>query len=204
MAREGSVSRWIDKLKIGDSAAAEELWKRYFDSLVRLARQKLAGARRGMADEEDVALSAFKSLCMGLREGRFSDLADRDSLWRLLVVITARKACDQRMHEQRQKRGTGKVHGQASGHRSAESSEPGLDIEQLISGEPTPEFAVLMDEQCERLLEALGSDELRSVALWKMEGYTNDEIAAKLGCVTRSVERKISLIRKKWVHASSA
>ena len=32
-----------------------------------------------------------------------------------------------------------------------------------------------------------------------MEGYTNEEIARELGCVTRSVERKLNVIRKAWL-----
>lgn len=39
---------------------------------------------------------------------------------------------------------------------------------------------------------------LRSVATWKLEGYTDAEIAARLGCVTRTVERKLARIRSIW------
>ena len=58
-------------------------------------------------------------------------------------------------------------------------------------------MAELADE-CQRLLDSLGSAELAQVALWKMEGYANEEIAAKLGCVPRTVERKLRLIRSLW------
>jgi DNA-directed RNA polymerase specialized sigma24 family protein len=39
---------------------------------------------------------------------------------------------------------------------------------------------------------------LQDVATWKLEGYTNDEIAARLGCVTSTVERKLARIRTMW------
>lgn len=55
-----------------------------------------------------------------------------------------------------------------------------------------------MAEECQRLLDSLGDETLRNVALWKMEGYTNDEIAERLGCVTRTVERKLEMIRERW------
>ena len=98
---EGSVTRWLHELVAGDQAAAQELWNRYFQRLVGLARSKLRGAPRRAADEEDVALSAFDSFCRGAEQGRFPRLDDRDNLWRLLVVITERKACDLVQHEGR-------------------------------------------------------------------------------------------------------
>ena len=91
----GSVTRWIGDLKAGDGAAAAALWERYFDRLVRLARKRLASRAGGVEDEEDAALSAFESFCAGLARGRFTELGDRDDLWKLLVVITARKAAAQ-------------------------------------------------------------------------------------------------------------
>ena len=39
--RQGSVSHWIGALKIGDTDAAQHLWERYLDALVRLARAKV-------------------------------------------------------------------------------------------------------------------------------------------------------------------
>jgi hypothetical protein len=39
---------------------------------------------------------------------------------------------------------------------------------------------------------------LRSVALWKMEGFTNREIAGRLGCVEHTVERKLRVVRQIW------
>ena len=87
----GSITRCVADLKGGDHAAAQVLWERYFDRLVRLARRRLAISRRtgADADEEDAALSAFDSFCAGLAGGRFPRLEDRDDLWGLLVVITA-------------------------------------------------------------------------------------------------------------------
>ena len=87
-----SVSQWIDGLKAGDEAAAAKLWQRYFRRLVGLARKKLGDSPRRVADEEDVAISAFQSFCQRAKEDRFPDLLDRDDLWHLIVRITERKA----------------------------------------------------------------------------------------------------------------
>ena len=63
---------------------------------------------------------------------------------------------------------------------------------------PTPELAAAVGEQCARLLDLLDDASLRTVALLKLEGHTNEEIAAKLDRVTTTVERKLARIRKKW------
>src|SRR5262249_5902247 len=107
MSSDGSVTRWFDPLQAGDPAAAQQLWERYFRRMVNLARKKLQGLPRRAADEEDVALSAFDSFCRGAEAGRFPQLLDRDSLWRLLVTLTVRKAAHLRRDESRLKRGGG-------------------------------------------------------------------------------------------------
>jgi DNA-directed RNA polymerase specialized sigma24 family protein len=53
-------------------------------------------------------------------------------------------------------------------------------------------------EECRRLLDRLGDAELLAIALWKMEGYGNEEIAARLGCVPRTVGRRLEVIRTLW------
>ncbi|HEX9359606.1 MAG TPA: ECF-type sigma factor [Streptosporangiaceae bacterium] len=196
MTSEGSVSSWIDQLKAGNHAAAQPLWERYFLRLVGLARTKLPEGQRRAADEEDVALSAFDSFCRGAVAGRFPQLTDRDDLWRLLVTLTARKAFDQVRDEYRLKRGGGAVLGQSALRPAGEEAEPGF--EWFVGREPTPEAAAMVAEECRRLLACLKTDELRTIALWKMEGYTNEEIAAKLDCAPSTVERKLQRIRAQW------
>jgi hypothetical protein len=69
----------------------------------------------------------------------------------------------------------------------------------LVSREPTPEFAALVAEQSRRLLDRPGDDALRQIALWRMEGYANDEIAGQLGYARRTVARRLELIRTLWL-----
>ena len=203
MSPGGSVSHWIGQLKAGDQTAAQELWTRYFTQLVGLARHKLRGSRRRVADEEDVALSAFDSFCDGARRGRFPQLRDRNNLWALLVVITLRKAYDLVKYERRQKRGGGAVRGESAlvGPPGASAGAAGLD--QVLGRAPTPEVVAQAAENLERLLARLDTEVLRPVAVWKLEGYTNAEIAAKLGCVEGTVERKLRVIRSLWKQESS-
>jgi DNA-directed RNA polymerase specialized sigma24 family protein len=70
---------------------------------------------------------------------------------------------------------------------------------QVIGPEPSPEFAAMVAEECGRLLDGLPDESLRTVALMKMEGYTNDEIADRLDCGPRTVTRKLNIIRTAWL-----
>ena len=193
-ADHGSVTHWIGDLKVGDLAAAQPLWERYFGKLVVLAPAKLRGLRKAGADEdeEDAALSAFNSFCAGAARGKFPKLDDREDLWKLLVVITARKAFAQVGRERRLKRG--------GGRKAAETDREGGGLELIAGHERTPEFAAMVAEEFRRLLDALPDDGLRDVALRRMEGYTCDEIADHLGCARRTVARRLDLIRKTWSH----
>jgi len=146
-----------------------------------------------LADEEDVVQSAFHSFFRGVTRGRFPQLEDRDNLWRLLVVITARKALDQVARERSQKRGGGTGR---DGSRISPEADPA--VEQIVGDEPTPEFAAQVAEEYQRLLDRLPEDSLRQVAVWKMEGLTNDEIAGRLDCSKRTVARKLETIRIIW------
>jgi RNA polymerase sigma factor (sigma-70 family) len=195
MSSEGSVTRWVTALKGGDLTAAQPLWERYYRQLISLARQKLHAARRREADEEDVVQSAFHSFFRGVARGRFPQLHDRDNLWRLLVVLTARKALDQLAREHRKRRGGGTAAG-PSRIDPGEGDEAAL--EEVVGAEPTPEFAAQVAEQYQLLLDRLGDDTLRRVAVWKMEGLTNDEVAGRLDCSKRTVARKLETIRVIW------
>lgn len=196
MPADNLNTSWIGQLKGGDPAAAQKLFEAYFQQLCRFAQRKLGSAPRRVADEEDVVLSAFNSFCLGAAQGKFPQLNDRDDLWKLLVTITARKALRQAQHARRQKRGGGKVRGE-SAFLGAEASEH-HGIDQIVGREPTPAFAAELTEEFQRLLDRLGDETLRRIAVLKMQGYTNQQIAAQLGCALRSVERKLNGIRKIW------
>lgn len=196
MSSAGSITFWLDQLKAGTPDAVQPIWNRYFAQLVRLARRRLEGAPRAAADEDDIALSAFKSFCHAVEKGRYPNLQDRDDLWKLLAVIAERKAFNLRRDQARLKRGGGMAAIDIDGDM------PGLG--DLPGSEPTPFFAAVMAEECARLLALLGSETLRQVALDKMEGFGNEEIAGRRGMALRTVERKLALIRQMWEQVAPA
>src|SRR5262249_16168581 len=151
MSSPGSVTTWIEELRAGNRDAAQRLWERYFPQLVRLARRKLAGLPLRVADDEDVALSAFDSFFRGLEQGRFPHLDDRDNLWALLVVITARKAIDLRVHETRQKRGGGTTRGESVLDELFANEDEEGGIARVVGAEPTPALAAQVAEEFQLL-----------------------------------------------------
>lgn len=194
---EGSVSRVIRRFHEGDPAAFEDLWGRFFARLVAVARRQLPRRGPAGADEEDVALSAFKSFHRRARRGDFPRLGDRDDLWVQLVTLTRQKAIDLRRREQAQKRGGDRV------VREADLDGPGdPDREAGLAGlagrDPDPAFAALMAEQCRLRLEQLGDETLRQVALAKLGLATHQEIAERFGRSLSWVNRKLDLIRSIW------
>jgi RNA polymerase sigma factor (sigma-70 family) len=186
-AMSASVTTWIGKLKAGEPHAADQLWQRYYARLVSLARRKLGELPRRASDEEDVVVSAFHSFCQAVEAGRFPALDNRDDLWQILVMHTARKAVDERRYQARQKR--------------AGSLAADVTIEDVVGDEPEPEFAARVAEELQRLLGSLDEELLRTIALRKLAGYTNAEIAQELDWSLRTVERKLGVIRALWAES---
>src|SRR6516162_8561989 len=178
-----SITRLMRAVQEGSSSAVRPLLAAYFDRLVHLARKRLQNLSGLGGYDEDVALRSFHSVYQRLRDpARPLDLSGRDDLWRLLATRTISRAIDLiRRHR------PGEVPG-----------DP--DVAQLLSREPTPQEAAEVADECRRLLDSLPEPDLRQIALWKVEGYTNEEIAARLDCVPRTIERKVSRIRLLWKH----
>jgi RNA polymerase sigma factor (sigma-70 family) len=190
MPNSGNVTSWMHGLRVKDQAAAQNLWEVYFRRLVGLARARLSGRPRGLDEPEDIALSAFNSFCCGVAKGRFPRLNDRHDLWQVLMSLTARKTINSIRREAAAKRDAGAL-------ASFDTAVMG----RLIAKEPTASFAASVAEECRRLLETLDGEEMRTIALCKLEGYTNRQIAKIIGKSLATVERKLKIIRQKWQEA---
>ncbi len=192
---DSSAARWIQRVSDGDELAVEKLWSIYFERLVYLAHGRLCSKLRRVVDAEDIALSAFHSFCRGVEQKRFPSLSDKDSLWRLLVTITLHKTLRAIRDQGRIKRG-----GQFKELAGISSDTDVVSaIQNVVSQEPSPEFAIEVAEQYTIYINALNDSELARIAHWKMEGYSNREVANMLDKSERTVERKLQLIRKIWV-----
>lgn len=192
-----SVTMWIGELKNGGDGAPQKLWERYFSQLIRVAAMKLGSAPRRIADEEDVVVSVFDSLCRGAAAGRFRELQDRDDLWKLLTAIVGMKAVDQLRRQTAKKRGGRNVRGE-SVFVGANADQLGA-LNQVLGNEPTPEFLLSMEEQQTAMFQLLPDKSLQKVARLRFEGYSNEEIAYELDTSLRTVERKLRVIREIWM-----
>jgi RNA polymerase sigma factor (sigma-70 family) len=110
------------------------------------------------------------------------EVAGREELWRLLAARTISRGIDLIRR-----------------HRPAKVLADD-EVAQLLTREPTPSEAAELADECRRMLDSLKEPELRQIALWKVEGYTHEEIAARLDCVPRTIDRKVSRIRQLWKH----
>jgi len=195
---EEPITDLLVALRDGQSEAADRLWSIYYHLMCELADRRIGKMPNQLVDQEDVALSAFKSFCVGVREGRFPTLKDREGLWPLLIALTMRKTVDAIRYETRQKRGGGKA-GKSLGMAKLDRT---VDVLSSVSEEPRPEVTTEIHDLLQRLLQNLrqmGDDRLEEIVQWRIAGYSNQEIAGKLGCVVRTVERKIRLIEDCWL-----
>jgi DNA-directed RNA polymerase specialized sigma24 family protein len=188
---------WIHEAQAGCDSAASSLWVRYHRKMMELARLRLNGAARRVADEEDVVVAAFQSFLCRTRKGGYPQLRSRGELWKLLATITAHKALNLIRNEKSAKRGGGRHVGEPLAADEAHSIIEAT-LANLASVEPSPEFLVMMADSYDHLLSALRDDELRAIARAKLQGMSNDEIAQQVQRSVPTVERRLRLIRDAW------
>jgi DNA-directed RNA polymerase specialized sigma24 family protein len=198
MSPGGSVSTWISQLKAGDEAALGKLHTRYWPLLVGLARRKLHGAPCRAADEEDVAQQALWEIYQGLRGGRLARLSSRHHLLALLTHVIACRASNQVKHELGvRKRGAGRVRGERVLDGPADSGDTRRGLQQVEDPGPSPQEIALLHESYQRYVGGL-PEKLRPFAELYLASLTHQEIADRLGCTGRTVDRKIALILARW------
>jgi RNA polymerase sigma factor (sigma-70 family) len=197
MSSPGSITLLTAQLRSSDpiirNAAAEQIWQRHFPNLLALVCQHLDERVRRREDEQDILQTMYASFCVRMQRGDFS-LGSREDLWLLLVTITLNKT---RKAAARQRRHCRDYRREVADAGVAEDASPNEALAQMEDDAPTPADAAELTEELQRRLTVLPQP-LQQIALWKFEGYTNEEIAGRLGCTVRTVERKLQLIREQW------
>jgi DNA-directed RNA polymerase specialized sigma24 family protein len=114
-----------------------------------------------------------------------------------LKMLTERKAANQVKRQVARKRGSGKVRGE-SGFDRPDGAASDAGIQGVAGKAPCPATLGELKEGFYTMLASLEDETLQNIAIWSMEGYSNQEIATRIGRSLSSVDRKLKLIRDKW------
>ncbi|MCA8999965.1 MAG: sigma-70 family RNA polymerase sigma factor [Planctomycetaceae bacterium] len=183
----------LRRIKSADEAALQQFWEMKSDAFLRFAEQVFRGTTHIARDEEGAVQSALLSLWKGLREDRF-EFEDESGLLRIMLTIIRRKVIKQMRHAHRQRRGGGLDHVPLYG--ATNDGEPVA----IADDDLRPDELVEAKEEHARLFLVLGEAELRRIAILKLEGHTDQEIADALGRSRATIARKLRLIRETWVN----
>ncbi|PHS03381.1 MAG: hypothetical protein COA78_17930 [Blastopirellula sp.] len=188
MSEQGTITRWIFNLAEDNDEAVCRIWQQYFSQLVQLARKQLNGRQWGGVDEEDVALSALDAFITQHNAGKYPDIQGRDDVWKLLAVITRRKALNVIRSEMSQRRGGGKQTNLSDA------------LMQSFEAGPSPLQAAELLDEARRLIDHTldGRSNLQVIATRKLQGANNTELAEELKVSRRTIERKLEVIRMLW------
>ena len=192
MSSIGSLTLCIQNLRSTDvhtrNEAAKIIWDRFAARLQALARRHLDNRIRRREDEHDILQSMYASFCVGQREGNASP-ASREELWRLLVRITLCKVVNTANRNYAARRDIRRE------HASSPTLFPLWMLDHVDRAQVDPEERLIVLEELDRLLQRL-PEKLRQIVVWKVEGFTNAEIARQLNCTVRLIELRMQLTRK--------
>ena len=199
MSSIGSLTLCVHHLRSPDcrerDEAARVIWDRFASRLQSLVRRHLDNRIRRREDEQDILQSMYSSFCIGQLEGK-TPPASRAELWKLLVRITMCKVVNTAHRHLAARRDVRREAVMSREPSAGGSLFPQWMLEHVDKAHPSPEEKGLVLEELNRLLEGL-SEDLRRIVLWKLDGFTNAEIACMIGRTVRCVELKMQLIRKR-------
>jgi RNA polymerase sigma-70 factor (ECF subfamily) len=177
---------WVRRLASGDDEVVNEFWGHYGDRLQGLAAKFLTSKLRRREEPEDVVQSVCRTFLRRAKAGQF-ELADRDSLWRLLCAITVAKVREKARYHGRQKR---------SFKREQPLDGSRVGAVPVETFDPTPAEAAEFADELRSLLDEMDEEE-REVVLLRIEEYTYPEIAERLGRSKRTVRRILKRVQSR-------
>lgn len=199
-----SLVALLNGAQAAEEGALTALWQRYYPDLVRFAdkRLKSMGVPPRVADGEDVAASALGSFFRAVQLNRFQDLRDESGLLRFLFKITVWKVIDRKRKIQALKAGGGQLVGESVFADPENSFVDGIN--DLAANTPAPDTLASLVEELQAMLNVLGDKQLQDTACYRLEGFSNSEIAELCRCSLATVERRFRLIREIWSEAVEA
>lgn len=180
----GSISQMLSDLKEGDQAALGKLHRRCWPDIVRRAAARL-GRTLQDGDEEDIAQDALLEFHLSFQAGRIPRLENRHHFLAFLTTVVAHQAVNRVKRQLTERRGGGHV----------TSLTP---LESLVADDKGAALREQLTRECyEHYVERL-PPEWRQLAELSLANLTHDQIAAELGCVRRTVIRKLERLHDLW------
>lgn len=179
-ANQSSDKSLIALVKTGDEEAATAIYERYAKRIHGLVSSQMSERLSAQVQPEDIVQSVFKSIFRGVSSGGY-DVPKGGELWQLIAVVA--------IHKVRKNASRGNALRRDS--RRTQSIEPSDDLD--FFDRSTPEqFEVAIREATESLKPAE-----RSVVIYRVQGYSVEEISEKLDRSRRGIERLLQSAREK-------
>lgn len=173
------------RVQDGDEQAAREVFDRYLQRLVALARARLSDRLQQKVDADDVVQSAFRSFFVRARDGQYV-IERSGELWSLLAAITRHKLLKKAEHYRQQKRSLNTdepLVSDAAGHDAA------------FTAEPSDEEAVALSDEVAFLMRDLDPQQ-RTMLELRLQGQPIPDIAETVERSERTVRRFLSSFRE--------
>src|SRR5262249_23071158 len=169
----------------GDESAAREIFDRYFERLLAMARRRISQRLASRVDPEDVVQSVSRTFFDRVRAGQFT-IEDPDDVCKLLARITVHKTLRQIAFHKAAKRDPSQ--------EAVQGTDGQERLLEVLDREPTPEAVNGFVDPLEHFLSQLRPED-REILEMRMQGYNNLEIADKLGVSDRKIRRLMERVR---------
>lgn len=201
------LSQLVESVRNGDSEASDKLANSFFGQALFLAQKRLPKSPSPMVDHEDLAISALRSFCLRIRDGRIEYRGDKELVGVLKTIIRAKtnRLFEHHFAEKRDSRRLVSIPGNVSAEHPADELSLQIDgVELVIDSDERPSVARILDSlQTElhdlfrSLVSILDEHPRRAMLLLLENDLNNQQLAERLGRSVASVERYRQLIREK-------
>ena len=186
----GSVTRWLQRLQAGESGAAQAIWDRFYQRVVRFAELQMKRNADRAVDGEDIAQSAFRAVYHAVMNGRYPDMDNRQELWQLLIVSIRNRVRRHFRDIHTQKR--------MVNEKGLLLMQDRLNAIELSGPVAQAELADLLAMLLRVLDQEDPTGELRQIALLQLEEYSASAIARKLKRRKSYILQRVRMIRILW------
>lgn len=190
MPEVSAFAALIGRVRDGDEEAARDIYERFAPTLIAQAKRRLGGGLRPKLDPEDVVQSVYRSFFGRLGDGRLRP-EEYDGLWGLLTVMTARKCLNRVAYDHAGCREVGR-----EVPIDSDADAPQGTVRDVPAPDPSPAEAAMLAETVQGLLLGL-EDWQRELVKLHLQGYSQEEIGAKIGRADRTVRRVLERVRSR-------